>query len=86
MPHAMKEPDRSFIHPRSILVKDQSRSYQLTARRVRLNLGGAVNDPTDPVGRLLFKVLALIAQFEADLIRRRILLAQWDGPDHLSME
>src|SRR6478752_1372181 len=29
-PHGTKEPDRSFIHPRSILVKDQSRSYQLS--------------------------------------------------------
>ena len=67
-------------------MKDQSRSYQLTARRVRLNLGGAVTDPTDPVGRLLFKVLSLIEQIEADLIRRRILLEQLDGPDHLSME
>jgi hypothetical protein len=29
----MKEPDRSFIHPGSILVKDQSRSYQLDLQR-----------------------------------------------------
>jgi len=27
---------------------------ELTARQVRLNLGGSVHDPTDPVGRLLF--------------------------------
>ena len=44
---------------------------ELTARRVRLNLGGAVYDPTDPVGRLLFNVLAMVAEFEADLIRLR---------------
>ena len=31
---------------------------ELTTRRVRLSLGGAVYDPTDPVGRLLFNVLA----------------------------
>ena len=31
---------------------------ELTARRVRLSLGGSVYDPTDPVGRLLFNVLA----------------------------
>jgi DNA invertase Pin-like site-specific DNA recombinase len=28
-----------------------------------------VYDPTDPVGRLLFNVLAMVAEFEADLIR-----------------
>ena len=30
-----------------------------------------MHDPTDPVGRLLFNVLAMIAEFEADLIRAR---------------
>ena len=28
-------------------------------------------DPTDPVGRLLFNVLAMVAEFEADLARTR---------------
>ena len=31
----------------------------LSSREIRLNLGGSVHDPTDPVGRLLFNVLAL---------------------------
>ena len=44
---------------------------ELTRRSVRLSLGGAVYDPTDPVGRLLFNVLAMVAEFEADLIRLR---------------
>jgi DNA invertase Pin-like site-specific DNA recombinase len=44
---------------------------ELTAREVKLSLGGAVHDPTDPVGRLLFNVLALVAEFEADLIKMR---------------
>ena len=44
---------------------------ELTTRRVRLSLGGAVYDPTDPVGRLLFNVLDMVAEFEADLIRLR---------------
>ncbi|MGB0092858.1 MAG: recombinase family protein [Solirubrobacteraceae bacterium] len=44
---------------------------ELTARQVKLSLGGSVHDPTDPVGRLLFNVLAMIAEFEADLIRMR---------------
>ena len=43
----------------------------LTRRQVRLNLGGSTHDPTDPVGRLLFNVLAMVAEFEADLIRAR---------------
>jgi DNA invertase Pin-like site-specific DNA recombinase len=43
----------------------------LTKRRVRLSLGASVYDSTDPVGRLLFNVLAMVAEFEADLIRSR---------------
>ncbi len=43
----------------------------LTARKVKLSLSGSVHDPTDPVGRLLFNVLAMVAEFEADLIRLR---------------
>jgi DNA invertase Pin-like site-specific DNA recombinase len=38
---------------------------------VRLNLSGLVYDPTDPVGRLLFNVLGMVAEFESDLIRAR---------------
>jgi DNA invertase Pin-like site-specific DNA recombinase len=44
---------------------------ELTGRGVKLNLGGSVHDPTDPVGRLLFNVLAMVAEFEADLARAR---------------
>jgi DNA invertase Pin-like site-specific DNA recombinase len=44
---------------------------ELTARHVRLSLGGSVYDPNDAVGRLLFNVLAVVAEFEADLIRLR---------------
>jgi len=43
----------------------------LTGRGVRLNIGGSVHDPTDPVGRLLFTALSMIAEFEADLARSR---------------
>ena len=43
----------------------------LTAREVKLSIGGSVHDPTDPVGRLLFNVLAMVAEFESDLIRLR---------------
>jgi DNA invertase Pin-like site-specific DNA recombinase len=44
---------------------------ELTARQVNLSLGGSVYDPTDAVGRLLFNVLAMVAEFESDLIRLR---------------
>ena len=46
-------------------------SKELTARGVKLNLGGSVHDPTDPVGKLLFTALAMVAEFEADLARMR---------------
>ncbi|QHC68694.1 recombinase family protein (plasmid) [Rathayibacter sp. VKM Ac-2759] len=44
---------------------------ELTRRGVRLCIGGSLHDPLDPVGRLLFNVLAMIAEFEGDLIRAR---------------
>jgi DNA invertase Pin-like site-specific DNA recombinase len=44
---------------------------ELTSQQVKLALGTSVHDPTDPVGRLLFNVLAMVAEFEADLIRAR---------------
>jgi len=43
----------------------------LTRREVKLSIGGSVHDPTDPVGRLLFNLLVMVAEFEADLIRSR---------------
>ena len=44
---------------------------ELTNAGVKLNIGGSLHDPGDPVGRLLFNVLAMIAEFESDLIRMR---------------
>jgi DNA invertase Pin-like site-specific DNA recombinase len=44
---------------------------ELTAKGVVLSLGGSSHDPTDPVGRLLFNVLGMVAEFEADLVRAR---------------
>ncbi len=43
----------------------------LTQRQVKLSLGGSVYDPTDAIGKLLFNVLAMVAEFEGDLIRMR---------------
>lgn len=31
----------------------------------------ALHDPTDPVGRLLFNVLAVVAEFKSDFIKMR---------------
>jgi DNA invertase Pin-like site-specific DNA recombinase len=42
---------------------------ELTRCEVKLSIGGSVHDPTDPVHRLLFNVLAMVSEFEADLIR-----------------
>lgn len=44
---------------------------ELSRRGVRLSFNGQTYDPHDPVGRLLFNVLAMMAEFEADLIRAR---------------
>ena len=44
---------------------------ELTRREVKLSIGGSIHDPTYPVGRLLLNVLAMVAEFEADLIRAR---------------
>lgn len=43
---------------------------ELTMKGVARNLGGS-RYPTDPVGRLLFNVLAMVAEFERDLISMR---------------
>jgi DNA invertase Pin-like site-specific DNA recombinase len=44
---------------------------QLSARGVKLALGDSVYDPTDPMGKMFFNILATFAEFEADLIRLR---------------
>ena len=43
----------------------------LIARGVKLALGTNVYDPTDPMGKMFFNILATFAEFEADLIRMR---------------
>ncbi|WP_434080737.1 recombinase family protein [Sanguibacter sp. Z1732] len=44
---------------------------ELTAAGVVLDIGGSRYDPSDPVGKLLFNVLSMVAQFEVDIIRAR---------------
>ncbi|MEM6440877.1 MAG: recombinase family protein [Pseudomonadota bacterium] len=43
----------------------------LAARGVRLQLGATVYDPSDPMGKMFFNILATFAEFESDLIRMR---------------
>lgn len=43
----------------------------LIARGIKLALGSSVYDPTDPMGKMFFNILATFAEFEADLIRLR---------------
>jgi DNA invertase Pin-like site-specific DNA recombinase len=43
----------------------------LAARGIRLSLGGQVYDPADPMGKMFFAILAVFAESEVDLLRRR---------------
>lgn len=43
----------------------------LSARRVKLQIGASLHDPSDPMGKLFFNILATFAEFEADLIKMR---------------
>ena len=43
----------------------------LAARDIRLQLGTMIYDPTDPMGKMFFNILATFAEFEVDLLRMR---------------
>ena len=42
---------------------------QLQAKGVRLALGASLYDPSDPMGKMFFYILATFAEFEADRMR-----------------
>ena len=44
---------------------------ELAQHGVKLALGATIHDPTDPMGKMFFNILATFAEFEADLIRMR---------------
>ena len=44
---------------------------ELEGTGVTLALGAATYDPSDPMGRMFFNIVATFAEFEADLIRMR---------------
>jgi len=55
-------------------MRSTSRTLPRRSRKrtdLREQSAGSIHDPTDPVGRLLFNVLAMVAEFESDLIRLR---------------
>lgn len=43
----------------------------LYERGARLQIGSSIHDPNDPVGKFLFNALAMVAEFELDLIVQR---------------
>ena len=43
----------------------------LSKRGVRLSLGKNTYDPSDPMGKMFFNIIATFAEFEADLIKMR---------------
>ena len=43
----------------------------LVNRGIRLSLGGSIYDPTDPMSKMFFNMLATFAEFEVDLLRMR---------------
>ncbi len=44
---------------------------ELAGKGVKLSIGGSIHDPGDPIGQMFFGMLALMAEFESDLIRSR---------------
>ena len=43
----------------------------LVARGIKLSLNGVIYDPTDPMGKMFFNILATFAEFEVDLLKMR---------------
>jgi DNA invertase Pin-like site-specific DNA recombinase len=44
----------------------------LAARGIKLSRRGQIYDPTDPMGKMFFNILATFAEFEVDLLRMLI--------------
>jgi len=44
---------------------------ELAAKDVRLSFNGSVYDPLDPMGRMIFGMLSVFAEFEANLVSAR---------------
>jgi len=44
---------------------------ELAGKGIKLSIGGSIHDPGDAIGKMFFGMLALMAEFESDLIRSR---------------
>ncbi len=44
---------------------------ELEAKGTKLSIGGSLHDPADPMGKMFFGMLAVMAEFESDLLRMR---------------
>jgi len=51
----------------------------LAARGIKLSLGGQVYDPTDPMGKMFFNILATFAEFSVIWTRRDTELRELDA-------
>jgi hypothetical protein len=61
----LSQASRARVHKPGDVGDARDIADELTAMGVVLSLGGSTYDPTDPVGRLLFNVLGMVAEFEA---------------------
>lgn len=53
-------------------VKDASdMAEEIETKNAALSLGGSIHNPSDPMGRMFFSIMAVFAEFESDLIRAR---------------
>jgi len=62
---------RRFHTPETARFQKTSVTLHLAEGGIRLALGATVYDPTDPMGKMFFNILAVFAEFESDLIRMR---------------
>ena len=72
---AVREGDRLVVPKLDRLARSvpdaRAIADRLRERGVKLALGRALYDPSDPMGKMFFNILATFAEFEADLIRLR---------------
>lgn len=72
---AVREGDELVITKLDRLARSITDAHEIAGeledKGVALNIGGSIYDPQDPMGKLLFSVLGMIAEFNADIIRSR---------------
>ena len=66
--------DQIGVYCRTILPRtavDPAIADQLEKKGVKLAIGASIHDPSDPMGKMFFNIVATFAEFEADIIRMR---------------